>query len=278
MSIYDYDYRFDRKNCFETFSASLGHIFIRQVRFNQLIAKDKSFDVDLKNGTLTFDGGQTFDIQIIGKEDSSKNIWQWGFQSFDNFNKDLLQLAYQIQEFGRKFGNEAMKEPCFNLNEMYNGNFLSVIACAVMPQNYCYVKCDHPTGALFVAITDLPESIFESVDVKEFMDITLDRIGNLPVNQKVFVESFLTINETPYVWENPKRLVADFDLNLLEVDFMTKDGFLNISRIRSESCKIVRLSTIDATTSFSIEPSAFKVTASDKLSYGRKHLVTISSS
>lgn len=232
MGIYDYDYRFDRKNWFETFSASLGHVFIRQVRFTQEISYGKDCDVDLENGTITFDGSEPLDIQILGKEDLKNGVWQWAFENFDKYDKKYLELANKIHDLGKKFGNEALREPSFNLDQIYNGHSLSTVACAIQEENYCYFKCDHPTGALFVAIKDLPEEIFEKVDVKQFMDITLDRIQHLAVNQKIFVESFLNINETPYKWDSTKKLVADFGENLLVVDFKPENGFFNISNIR----------------------------------------------
>lgn len=232
MGIYDYDFRFDRKNWFETFSASLGHVFIRQVRFTQEITNGKDCDVDLENGTITFEGSEPLDIQILGKEDARTGVWQWAFENFDKYDKKYLALANKIHELGKKFGNEALREPSFNIDQIYNGHSLSIVACAIQEENYCYFKCDHQTGALYVAIKDLPEQIFDKVDVKQFMDITLDRIQQLAVNQKIFVESFLNINETPYKWENTKKLVADFGENLLVVDFVPANGFFNISNIR----------------------------------------------
>lgn len=232
MGIFNIDFRFDRDNWFETFSASLGSAYARQIRFAQLISNGCDCDVDLENGTLTFEGKGSYNLQIIGKEDSSKNIWQWAFQDFDKFNQEYLQFAFGIRELGKKFGNEALREPCFELNEMYNGNALSIVACAVQEEDYCYFKCDHPSGALFVALKDLPEEIFVPVTAGEFMDCTLDRIKHLPVNQKIFVESFLQINKTSYVWENRGKLVADFGEKLVIVEFKPKNGFLNIVQIR----------------------------------------------
>lgn len=232
MGIFDIDFRFNRANWFETFSASLGNVFVRQIRFTHTIVKGNDCELNLEDGTVTFGSNGTYNIQIIGKEDNAKNIWQWAFQDFTSVNKDCLELAYDIQKLGKKFGNEALETPCFELNEMYNGHALSTVACAVQEKNYCYHTCNHPTGALFIAIEDLPDEIYDQIDAGEFMDFTLDRIKHLPVNQKIFVESFLQLNKIPYIWETRVKLVANFGEKLVIVDYKPGNGFLNISQMR----------------------------------------------
>lgn len=232
MGIFDIDLRFDRKNWFETFSASLGTVFVRQVRFYQALIQDREWELNLEEGTITFGGEDTYNFQVIGKEDKSKNVWQWAFKDITGVNEKSLTLAKNIEALGKKFGNEALREPCFNLDEIYNGHTLSTVACAVQPDNYCYFQCKNPSGDMYIAITDLPEELFMPVDVKDFMDCTLDRIGNVAVNQKIFAESFLQMNKTPYEWPTRARIIADFGGNDLTIEFRPANGFLNITEIK----------------------------------------------
>lgn len=232
MGIFDIELRFDRKNWFDTFSASLGDVFVSQIRFTHTIVKDSKGDINLEDGTITFGNNGTYDIQIIGIENLDKNIWQWGFQDLKGVDKEYLKLAYDIKALGVKFGNEALREPCFQLNDIYNGHTLSTVACAVQKENYCYHKCEHPAGALYVAIKGLPDEIFEPIVASEFLDFTLDRIKHVTVNQKIFVESFLQLNKIPYMWESGVKLVSDFGEKFIVVEYKLGNGFLNISQMR----------------------------------------------
>lgn len=232
MGILELDYRFNRKNWFETFSASLGTVVARQVRFSQNISKGREPELNIEKGLIAFGEKEVFQMQIIGKEDDQKGIWQWAFKDFANINSDYLELAHNVNALGVKFGNEALREPCFNLDELYNGHNLAAVACAMQSENYCYYRCSHPTGGLFVAIAGLPDFFFSPVNAERFVNYTLDCIEQVAVNQKVFVESFLSMNETPYDWVTPTRLFADFGEHHVLVDFKPGNGFLNIVQMR----------------------------------------------
>lgn len=234
MGIFDIDLRFNRQNWFETFSASLGTVFVRQVRFHRFIVREREWELNLDEGTITFGGEDSYDIHIIGKEDTAKRVWQWAFKDFTGVNKKSLAFAEGIFNTGKKFGNEALRENCFNLDETYNGHTLSTVACAIQTDNYCYFNCDSPTGsgAMYIAITGLPDELFEDVDVEDLMNCTLDRIKHVAVNQKIFVESFLQMNGTPYEWETRARIVADFGESKLTIDFRPANGFLNIHQMK----------------------------------------------
>lgn len=232
MGIFDIDLRFDRQNWFETFSASLGTVFVRQIRFYKTIVKNREWDLNLKDGTITFGSVDRYKFQIIGKEDAAKGVWQWAFQDFTGVNTECLNLANSIKNAGEKFGNEALREPCFNIDETYNGDTLSIVACAIQTENYCYFKCDNSSGSMFIAITDLPDELFEEIDVEDMMNITLDRIKHTAVNQKIFLESLFQMNDTSYEWQSRVLLAADFGDRHFVIDFKSENGFLNISQMR----------------------------------------------
>lgn len=232
MGVFESDFRFNRENWFELFSASLGTVVSRQVSFAKEITKGRKWDINLEKGTLTFGDTDSYKIQIIGKEVKDKGVWQWAFKDFENLDANLLEFANNVSNAGKKFGNEALREACFKLDEMYNGHNLATVACAIQKENYCYFRCNHETGPLFVAISDLPENIFEKVNIEQFANYTLDCIEQVAVNQKIFVESFLSVNEIEYEWKTKLNLVADFGEHYLILDFKPSNGFLNISQLR----------------------------------------------
>lgn len=233
MGVFENDCRFNRKNYFELFSASLGAVAARQAKYVGNISKGRDFDVNLEDGIISFNEREVYDIQIIGKENIDRKIWQWGFEKFDKFDSSYLELAKSVQGYGKKYGNEALREPCFNIDQMYNGHNLATIAVGVQKDNYCYQACPHPTGSLFVAVCGLPDYIFAKVSLEKFMNYTLDCINVVAVNQKVFVEHFLFENGTPFRWLTKAKLVADFGEQHLMIDFKPGDGFLNIVQMHA---------------------------------------------
>ncbi len=216
VSIFDTDYPIDRSNFNEVFSACLGRAITVQEACSEIVVKGQNWNVDFTKGTLSF-GNDAYPMQFIGSESNSNDTWLWGWENVNGFSDSVLKLTNEIKEMTKDFGLDAFTMEQFDLDEIYNGHNLSIIACGIAKENYCYYRGPHGGGAVFMAFSGVSNEVFAPVDALSFTNITMKCIQNYEVNHKTFVESYLVWNRTKYEWVDNK-IIAHFDQDV-HIDF-----------------------------------------------------------
>lgn len=231
MSLWITDYNLRKNNWFELFSACLGRQMAIQEAFSRHVVKGQNWNVDFGTGTISF-GNSPYPVQFIGSESSLSNTWKWGWDNINGFDNRLLELAHEAKEKGGQWELEPLSIANFQLDQVFNGHNLSVVACAISEKPYCYYRGPHDGGAVFMGISGVPEAVFAPVKLHEFITISMQCIQTFHVDHKIFIESFLNWNKIDYSWEN-ETIVAEFSQRL-KIKFEKAEEFLRIASMKSE--------------------------------------------
>jgi len=214
----------DTGNWFQVFSACLGKMMAIQTACSEQVVKGQDWNVDFSEGVILF-GNQKYPLQFIGSEATTSNTWLWGWENINGFSEKIIQVAMHTKEVGEYWNLEPLTTAKFILDKTFNGHNLSIVTCGLADQ-YCYYRGPHSGGAIFVAFSGVPDSVFACVDVQKFVSITTQCIQQSQIDHKIFVEGFLSWNHTKYEW-NHQTLIAHFQQDL-EIEFEQINGFSRI--------------------------------------------------
>lgn len=204
----------DKGDWIEVFSACLGKMIAIQNNAAKYAVKNRDWNVDFSRGYIEF-GDDKYPVQFIGSESSSSDTWMWGWNNINRFPEDIIALSKEILTKGKRWGLKPLTIPQFDLNNTYNGHTVSIVACALSDNDYFYYRGPHDGGAIFMAVSNAPKSVFGPVEISEFATITMQCIKQYPINHKIFVESFLKWNKTNFEWNaNNDELIAHFEQDL----------------------------------------------------------------
>ncbi len=231
ISIFETDYPIDKSSWFEVFSACLGQVIAVQEACGEQVVKGQNWNVDFGTGKLLF-GDTPYPVQFLGSESNSSDTWKWGWDNVNGFPDSLIELASSLRDIGEQWGLEPLCTADFELDDTFNGHSLSVAACGISNDSYCYYKGPHSGGAVLMAFSGVPDSVFGPVDLHKFVSITMDCLENFTFDHKIFIESFLYWNKVKYSWEE-KTIVAEFS-QVLCIEFEEVDGFLRIASIKTK--------------------------------------------
>ncbi len=226
-SVFDTEYPIDRSNGYQVFSASLGPAIVVQEACAEIVVKGRNWNADFAKGTLSF-GSDVYPMQLIGSESNQSNTWLWGWENINGFDEKIIKFANETKEKTKDWNLQAFTLPQFDLSEVYNGHNMSIIACGISENNYCYYKGPHSGGAVFMAFSGVPDEVFASVDIQKFSSTVLKCIQSHAVDHKIFVESFLIWNKTEYEWVGD-RIIAHFNEDL-QIEF---ESVGDIYRVKS---------------------------------------------
>ena len=215
----------------QVFSTCLGKMTAIQTACGEQVVRDQNWHVDFSRGMICF-GEQAYPLQLIGSEASSNDSWLWGWENINRLPESLLRLAVSTKAVGERWRLEALTAAGFALDDTFNGHSLSVVACG-LADRYCYYRCPHSGGAVFVAFSGVPDSVFAPVDAQKFLSITMQCIQQFDVDHKAFAEGFLTWNNTNYDWDG-RTLLAHFPQELKIAFEQAGDG-LRICSVDTES-------------------------------------------
>ena len=137
----------------------------------------------------------------------------WGWNNVNNFPDHVLDLAYEMLETGNELELDPFRLAQFELDEVFNGQSLSIVACGISKNEYFYFRCPHSNGAALLAVGNLPKEVFTSVGAIEFANLTMQCVQQFPIDHKIFAESLLQWNRTKYDWDGDV-LVAHFQQDL----------------------------------------------------------------
>lgn len=206
--ILDYNTEIDKSNWIDVFSACLGKMTAVQAACAELVVRNQNWNVDFSVGTISF-GNEEYPLQFLGSESSVSDTWMWGWNNINGFDEKMLQLAAQSKALGEEWDLKPLCAEQFALDDIYNGHVLAIVACGIAEDNYCYYRGPHDSGAILVAFSGVDEDVFKPVDMKTFIDISMQSLQRFNINHKIFVESFLRWNKTAYQWKS-NNIIAEF--------------------------------------------------------------------
>lgn len=212
----------------QLFSSCLGKMTAIQLACDQYVVKNQNWNVNFQEGLISF-GEDAYPIQFLGSESNQTNTWLWGWENVNQFDTQLLQLVEQVRQYGEEKALAPLQKAELMLDDDINGHTLSIVACGIQEPPVCYYRCPHANGAAFVALTDIPEDVFQPVDAWKFMNIVAQCLKTHIVDQKIFVESFLNWNQTAYTW-NGMVLTAQFH-QPMEIEFEIVEGMWRVKQL-----------------------------------------------
>lgn len=233
-SIFDTDYKLNKSDWFEVYSACLGRGMVVQNACSALVVKNRDWNADLREGVISF-GNDKYPLEFIGSESLSANTWLWAWENINGFPENILTFANETKEKAHLWQLEPLMTESFELTDTFNGHSLSTVACGISNKNLCYYKGPHSNGAVLLAFSNVPSAVFASVDALKFINITMECIERHIIDHKIFVESFLIWNGTAYEWEE-NNIVAHFEQKLL-IKFEQIDTGLRISNMETVATK-----------------------------------------
>ena len=209
----------------DVFSANLGKMMAIQIACAELVVKNKNWNVDFDKGIIAF-GDDEYPLQFLGSEANFSNTWLWAWENINGFDEKIISLAKNIKEKGEKLNLEPLTNAEIHITDELNGHNLSIVACGLADENYCYYRGPHSEGAIFVAFNEVDEKVFSPVNTRKFIDITMRCIQQFSLNHKLFIESFLDWNKNRYQWQE-NSIVAYFGKDeKLKIEFeKVKDNF-----------------------------------------------------
>lgn len=231
VSIFDTNYPINKNSWFEVFSACLGKVTAIQDACSEQVVKGQNWNVDFTTGQIAF-GNKSYPVQFIGSESNVSNTWKWGWDNINNFNDSLLYLTNEVRNLGKNWNLEPLCIADFELDDSFNGHNLSIVSCGISKNNYCYYRGPHDGGAVLMAFSQVPESVFYPVDLQKFISITMECIQKFSVDHKIFIESFLQWNKIDYDWTD-QTIVAGFSQNL-HIEFEQVNEFLRICSMKTK--------------------------------------------
>lgn len=234
VSIFDTDYQIDKSNWFQVYSACLGSYITIQEACSEKVVKGRAWNADLAKGTLSF-GDSVYPVQFIGSESNSSGTWLWGWENLNGFGEHILKFTNETKKLGELWNLEPLTISQFEISDTFNGHSLATVACGISKEKYCYYRGPHSNGAVLMAFSNVPNEVYDSVNLQTFMRITLDTLQNVSVDHKIFIESYLMWNGTKYEWIDG-NIVAHFDEDLL-VEFEQIEEFFRVKSLKTNFVK-----------------------------------------
>ena len=205
VNVFDIDYPFDRSSWLDVFSACAGRSFIAQERFAQLIVQDRDWFVDFSAQTLSF-GTDTFPVQFIGSESSVSNTWMWGWNNVNNFDSQLISLANEVRTLGERWQLQPLTVKSFELSEDFNAHTLAITATGICKGDFCYYIGPHESGAAVMAVPVSDLRVYAPISSGEFVQWIMSAIQNFDLEHRIFTESLLLWNGTPFERDGSKLI------------------------------------------------------------------------
>lgn len=230
-SIFETDYPITKSSWFEVFSACLGQVMAIQDACSEQVVKGQNWNVDFETGQLVF-ANKSYPVQFLGSESNSSNTWKWGWDNINGFSPSLIELANEVRSLGEKWNLEPLRVADFELDDTFNGRSMAIVACGISKKSYCYYRGPHDRGAVLMAFSQVPESVFLPVELHKFISITTECIQQFSINHKIFIESFLHWNKIKYSWEG-QTIIAEFSQKLY-IKFEQIDEFLRVSSMKTK--------------------------------------------
>ena len=207
----------------QVYSACLGRIVSSQATYQRQIFSGKMPEPSFFDGKIFFDS-QNFPAQVIGTISKDRKNWTWGYEKPVAAPDSCFQLSQEIKGFGTSWNLPPLKQGVQTLGKGLSGEQLAVVACGLTKGFYCYTKVEEKDYDVYIAFTKLPPEVFRGINAELFFGLAARCFPMFNVEHRVFVESLLQWNGTPYEWR-VKKMVAHFDKDV-EMSFQEEESVM----------------------------------------------------
>ncbi|MEO1591938.1 MAG: DUF6882 domain-containing protein [Cyanobacteria bacterium J06632_22] len=168
-----------------------GIALAKQLALGDLLGQH-SWAVDLTAGTVTFNPGGTFPLQILGTEATGDATWLWAWaNAASQLPSQLLQACRQLQQLGGERNIPELCDRSFPLT-VADGHMLASIASGPNA-NCCYYRGPYDGGALYFLVSDLPDSVLAPAALPRVLTAITQTLAQFDVDHLEMVQSFLTV-------------------------------------------------------------------------------------
>jgi len=170
-------------------SRHVGSSFAKQLAFADFLG-ERSWGVDISEGTALFGDELSFPIQLLGTEADGDLSWLWAWANTQiNLPQDLLVSCNDMKQLG--LDNEIMEltERSFSQN-VADGHMIAMVASG-LNQNCCYYRGPYEGGALYFLVCDIPDTLRVPVTPEQAITVINQSISQFDIDHQVMVTEFL---------------------------------------------------------------------------------------
>jgi len=210
------------QNYKDLLSVCLGQGLARQEAFIEYLGdnKNRDFLMDVQNAKLSI-GDLTFDVEFIGTSSQSDGTWLWA-DANRSFMPEHVSTVKQLYSIGKEYNIKEFLDSKTPLSVDVTAHNMSIIATVILSDNLCYYLAPNGGISLTMFVKNLPESIYEPINIAKLNGIVLRCIGAYNINHKLFIQSFLEMNKCVVniegnriigTWSSGNKYVVEFDEN-----------------------------------------------------------------
>ena len=187
----------------DLFSQHVASSWLKQQQLGEIIG-NRSWQVDLDTGVLSFGDGLNFPVQMIGTESERDGTWLWSWANTgSNIPPALLVCAQSLQQLGEAQGIAELTQPEIDLSQV-SGHFLTMIASGVCNAD-AYYRGPYQGGAAFFTLQSLPPR--QTPMTVMLVNVLSSVIMQFDVDHRLMTRSFLT-QQGYQVTESDTQLIA----------------------------------------------------------------------
>lgn len=201
---------------------------LRKQRHFASLLGEHSWQYDKQAGTMTFEPGHTFQVQLLGTEAAASDTWLWAWANPDsNIPEGQLSAANRLRQLGQEWGVEEWTTPQL-AREQLPAHLLGAVALAVLEQP-AYYRASMSDTNLLCLITDPAVPPLPPLKASEFVVTLSDAISgcNLP-NHRQAVARFLDQLGWAPAWQGDAFQVCAADGVMVLGQF---DGLNRLARL-----------------------------------------------
>ena len=186
---------------------------------------DKMWNVDLEEGTLTFEGDLTFPVQILRSVSHIDNTWLWIWANKDaQYNEKTLKQANDLKDYGDLHSVYELSAPSFDVHEN-DWHKIGVTAIGLYDYSF-YYRGDYGNGSAIFTIDSVEINKNMKNNPENVLKIFLGLISTFEMNHKNsnLSESNLSIHPTAWFFDNNAQRGARIR-HLVRKTFAPRDRF-----------------------------------------------------
>jgi hypothetical protein len=212
---------------FNWLSRDLGIALIRQKEFGRLIGDSPTWQADLAQGIISFDGRE-FPAAFLGSESYSSNTWLWGWVNVNDYPEPIYKDSEIFYQHCMMQQMSELKEPELPLTELINGHTLASMAVVANEERICYYKAPYNGGAAFLLVKNIPEEVFEPVSAPLAALAISEAIAGVPIHHEKLVEGVMDAYASE-IQKDQSVIIGKFpDAGMLVIEFDEQGRIKNI--------------------------------------------------
>ena len=172
----------------ELLSQHIGASTLKQQQFGAFLGKH-NWNVDMTAGTVNFDRGRVYPIQIIGTQADATQSWLWAWANEQSgIAPRLLACAQSLRALGEKEAILELSTAELDARQI-DGHLLAFIASGVCEAD-AYYRGPYAGGAVFFTVsqTGLSSPHASAVEIINLMNSI---ISQFPVDHKIMARALL---------------------------------------------------------------------------------------